>query len=162
MTPKPEHGLGLIEVLMAMAVLSVGLLGATALRAQAQAASQNADWHHLALLSAQDMAQALRSNPLALELGAYHAPQADAALETGALSCHNTPCAPTARAEHDVQRWRQTLAERLPAGRGALLIAGPTQRRLVVMWSSPSNPVASPCAPPWPRDFNCLSLEVSL
>lgn len=162
MTPTHEHGLGLIEVLMAMLVLSVGLLGATTLRAQAQAASQSADWHHRALHSAQNMAHALRSNPDALEQGAYNDPQPNASLALNTQACEIAVCSPTARAAHDVQLWRQSLAERLPSGLGALVVTGPKQRRLVVMWASPNSPAASPCAPPWPSEFNCISLEVSL
>jgi type IV pilus assembly protein PilV len=157
-----EQGLGLIEVLIATLVLSVGLLGSTVLQAQAQAAAQHADWQHQALRSAQDMAQAMRSNPAALKQGAYTAPLAEAAAPTPTQACHTTPCSPMARAEHDVQQWRQELAERLPQGRGALLDTGPEQRRLVVMWQPPRQDGATACPAPWPSDFSCLSLEVWL
>jgi type IV pilus assembly protein PilV len=157
-----ERGLGLIEVLIATLLLSVGLLGATVLQAQAQAAAQHADWQYQALRCAQDMAQTMRSNPLALEQGAYTAPQPDSAPSSSTPACDNTPCAPMARAEHDVQRWRQQLAERLPNGRGALLATGPTQRHLVVMWQSPRRDEATACPAPWPSEWSCLSLEVWL
>jgi type IV pilus assembly protein PilV len=154
-----EQGLGLIEVLIATLVLSVGLLGATVLQAQAQAAAQHADWQHQALRCAQDMAQAMRSNSLALEQGAYTAPQAEAAAPASIQVCQTAPCAPMARAEHDVQQWREQLAERLPDGRGALLATGPQQRRLVVMWQSPRRDESTACPAPWPSEFSCLSLE---
>lgn len=157
-----EQGLGLIEVLIATLVLSVGLLGATVLQAQAQAAAQHADWQHQALRSAQNMAQAMRSNPAALAQGAYTAPHAEAATPVSTQVCHTVPCTPVARAEHDVQQWRQDLAERLPGGRGALLATGPQQRRLVVMWQPPLQDKATACPAPWPSDFSCLSLEVWL
>jgi type IV pilus assembly protein PilV len=157
-----EQGLGLIEVLIATLVLSVGLLGATALQAQAQAAAQHADWQYQALRCAQDMAQAMRSNPVALAQGAYTAPQAEAAAPASTQACHTAPCSPVARAEHDVQQWRQHVAERLPGGRGALLATGPQQRRLVVMWQPPRQDEATACPAPWPSDFSCLSLEVWL
>ena len=157
-----EQGLGLIEVLIATLVLSVGLLGATVLQAQAQAAAQHAEWQYQALRCAQDMTQTMRSNQAALDQGAYTAPQAEAAAPTSTQACHTTPCAPMARAEHDVQQWRQHLAERLPGGRGALLAIGPTQRRVVVMWQSPRRDESTACPAPWPSDFSCLSLEVWL
>jgi type IV pilus assembly protein PilV len=157
-----EQGLGLIEVLIATLVLSVGLLGATVLQAQAQAAAQHADWQHQALRNAQDMAQSMRSNPLALEQGAYTAPEPDAAHPASSQACDTSPCDPVARAQHDVQQWRQHLAERLPHGRGALLVTGPLQRRLVVMWQSPKRDEATACPSPWPSEFSCLSLEVWL
>lgn len=157
-----EHGLGLIEVLIATLVLSVGLLGATALQFHAQEASQQADWQYQALRSAQDMAQAMRSNPVAFEQGAYTAPQTEAAAPASPQACHTAPCTPVARAEHDVQQWRQHLAERLPAGRGALLATGPQQRRLVVMWQPHKRDDASACPAPWPSEWSCLSLEVWL
>ena len=157
-----EQGLGLIEVLIATLVLSVGLIGATALQAQAQAAAQHADWQYQALRSAQDMAQAMRSNSAALAQGAYTAPQAEAAARASTQACHTAPCSPVARAEHDVQQWRQHLAEHLPGGRGALLATGTQQRRLVVMWQPPQRNESTACPAPWPSDFSCLSLEVWL
>jgi type IV pilus assembly protein PilV len=157
-----EQGLGMIEVLIATLVLSVGLLGATVLQAQAQAAAQQADWQYQALLSAQDMAQAMRSNPLAFEHGAYTSPEPDAAQPASTQVCDTSPCDPVARAQHDVHQWRQRLAERLPHGRGALLGTGPTQRRLVVMWQTPQRDEVTACPTPWPSEFSCLSLEVWL
>jgi len=157
-----EHGLGLIEVLVATLVLSVGLLGATVMQAQAQAAAQHAEWQYQALRSTQDMVQAMRSNPLALEQGAYNAPRPDLAPSSSTSACDTAPCAPVARAENDVQRWRQQLAERLPDGRGALLATGPAQRRLVVMWQSPRRDESTACPAPWPSEWSCLSLEVWL
>jgi type IV pilus assembly protein PilV len=157
-----EQGLGLIEVLIATLVLSVGLLGAKLVQSQAQAAAQQADWQHQALRSAQDMAQAMRSNPWALEQGAYTAPPLDTAQAPTLQACDTSPCDPVARAQHDVQQWRQRLAERLPHGRGALLAEGPTQRRLVVMWQSPTQNESTACPAPWPREFSCLSLGVWL
>ena len=157
-----EQGLGLIEVLIATLVLSVGLLGAKLVQSQAQAAAQQADWQHQALRSAQDMAQAMRSNPWALEQGAYTAPPLDTAQAPTLQACDTSPCDPVARAQHDVQQWRQRLAERLPHGRGALLAEGPTQRRLVVMWQSPTQNESTACPAPWPSEFSCLSLGVWL
>jgi type IV pilus assembly protein PilV len=154
--------LGLIEVLIATLVLSLGLLGATVLQAQAQAVAQHADSQHQALRSAQDMAQAMRSNPVALQQGAYTAPEPDAAQPAPSQACDTSPCDPVAQAQHDVQQWRQRLAERLPSGRGALLAEGPTQRRLVVMWQPPTQDESTACPAPWPSEFSCLILEVWL
>ncbi|MEY4506816.1 MAG: hypothetical protein RL297_1394 [Pseudomonadota bacterium] len=160
---KPEHGLGLIDVLISTVVLSVGLLGATAMQVRAQGAANNAHWQHLALHSAQEMAQAMRSNAPAFDLGGYTASEPDGqGTQATAFACTHGACSSGARAEHDVAQWRERLAERLPSGRGVLQATGPKQRQLVVMWASPSTPPISPCPPPWPSEFNCLRLAVWL
>jgi type IV pilus assembly protein PilV len=163
MMHRTEQGLGLLEVLIALLILSVGLLGATAMRLQAQAAAQQAEWQHQALLAAHAITQAMLSNPSALVQGAYTAEHTDGSVATVAdHPCHNRACTPIARAEHDVLVWRTFLAAQLPDGRGLLQSMGLTQRRIVVMWSSPSPHATAPCPPPWPQDRSCWVLEISL
>ena len=106
---------------------------------QAQTAAQHAEWQHQALRAAQTITQAMRSNPSAMTQGAYTAEHSDATVSlTANHPCHIWACHPTARAEHDVLAWQAHLATQLPDGRGILQMTGPTQRRIVVMWSSPS------------------------
>jgi type IV pilus assembly protein PilV len=163
MRHQSEQGLGLLEVLIALLVLSVGLMGATSMRLQAQAAAQQAEWQHQALLAAQAITQAMRSNPSAMAQGAYTAEHTDDTLGSAAHHpCHIRACPPTGRAEHDVLAWRAHLAAQLPDGRGILQAIGPTQRRIVVMWSAPSADNATPCPPPWDRQRSCWVLEVGL
>ena len=158
-----EQGLSLIEVLIALLFLSVGLMGATAMRLQAQAAAQQAEWQHQALLAAQAITQAMRSNPSAMAQGAYTVQDTDNALVSAAHHpCHSQACHPAARAEHDVLVWQASLAAQLPDGKGVLQAMGPTQRRIVVMWSSPSAHATAPCAAPWPQERNCSVWEVQL
>lgn len=163
MMHRSEQGLGLLEVLIALVVLSVGLLGATAMRLQAQAAAQHAEWQYQALLAAQTITQAMRSNPSPMAQGAYTAEHSEATVSLAANHpCHSRACHPTARAEHDVLAWQAQLATQLPDGRGILQMTGPTQRRIVVMWSSPSANAATPCPVPWPTELSCWALEVGL
>ncbi len=163
MMRRTEQGLGLLEVLIALVVLSVGLMGASAMRLQAQAAAQQAEWQHQALLAAQAITQAMRSNPSAMIQGAYTAENADDSVGSVAHHpCERRACTPSARADHDVLAWRAHLATQLPDGRGVLQSMGPTQRRIVVMWSSPSPQAKAPCPTPWPEERSCLVLEAEL
>lgn len=163
MMHRSEQGLGLLEVLIALVVLSVGLLGATTMSLQAQTAAQHAEWQHRALRAAQTITQAMRSNPSAMTQGAYTAEHSDATVSlTANHPCHSWACHPTARAEHDVLAWQAHLATQLPDGRGILQMTGPTQRRIVVMWSSPSANAVTPCPAPWPTELSCWVQEVGL
>lgn len=163
MKHRTEQGLGLLEVLITLLILSVGLLGASAMRLQAQAAAQDVEWQHQALLAVQAITQAMRSNPSAVAQGAYTAEHTHDTLGPAAHHpCHNRACHPTARAEHDVLAWRAHLATQLPDGQGILQSIGPTKRRIVVMWSSPSTHATSVCPAPWPHVGSCWVLEVEL
>jgi type IV pilus assembly protein PilV len=163
MKPTSQLGLGLLEVLIGLVVLSVGLLGASTMRLQAQAAAQHAGWQHQALLSAQSLVQAMRSNPLALSQQAYTAEVgAPPAVSAAQHPCSVSACGPSQRAEHDVLAWQEDLSQRLPDGHGAIQIAQTGERRIVVMWTSPNLPSPHPCPPPWPSERSCLILEVVL
>jgi len=163
-TRSHEHGLGLIEVLISLVVLSLGLLGAMLMWGQAYQAEVQNQWRSDALARAQELSQSMLSNPNAFAQGlGYVAPDAyDNALASGSTVCATQSCSPYARAQHDVLHWRHELALRLPGGRGSVYAAGnPNRRRIVVMWQDPSYEGGDDCQPPAPTGIRCLSLDVS-
>ena len=112
-------GFTLVEVLVALVVLAVGMLGMAVLLLEGLRASRIALEHTQAVNLAADMAERMRANRAAAR--AYDTaegtpdPRLDAACEDAA-----GPCAPEAMAGNDLRRWLDAVAATLPDGRGEI------------------------------------------
>ncbi len=93
------RGFTLAEVLVALLVLSIGLLGAAGLQLASLRSSQDAYLRSQASILALDMIERMRANR-------------DAALAGASAG--------TARSALDLQEWRARIADTLPDGKGAV------------------------------------------
>jgi len=124
-------GFTLVEVLVALVVMAVGLLGIAALYVEGLRAGRTAVYRSTAVNLASDMAERIRANPQAAYEGA--GPGADNA-------CVNGPgdCEPGELAADDWFRWLGDVQERLPTGASASIerddLAPVTQYRITVAW----------------------------
>lgn len=113
------RGFTLIEVLVALVVLAVGMLGLAVLLVEGLQGSRTAIEHTQAVNLAADIAERMRSNRAAAP--AYDTaegtpePRLDVACEDAA-----GPCDPRAMAGHDLRLWLDDVAATLPDGRGAV------------------------------------------
>ena len=113
------RGFTLVEVLVALVVLAVGMLGVAVLLVEGLQGSRSAVEHTQAVNLAADIAERMRSNRAAA--AAYDTaegtpePRVDAACEDAA-----GPCDPRAMAGHDLRRWLDDVAATLPDGQGAV------------------------------------------
>lgn len=108
----------MIEVLVAVVLLSVGLLGLAGLQASGMRVGQSSTHRSQAALLAQDMIERMRANVAAA--GAY-------GHELGAAA---PPCASVATC--DLRDWQMRLRA-LPAGTGAVTVTG-HQATVLVQW----------------------------
>lgn len=112
-------GFTLVEVLVALVVLAVGMLGLAVLLVEGLRGSRGAIEHTQAANLAADVAERMRSNRAAAS--AYDTadgtpdPSIDPACEGPA-----GPCDPRALASHDLRRWLDDVAATLPDGRGTV------------------------------------------
>lgn len=131
-----QSGLTLIETLVALVVLSVGLLGVAALQVHGLSAGRTANYRSHAANLAADMAERIRSNPLGLD--AYAGPGSDnhcTADEGEALEC-----TPEQMAAHDVFLWDRAIRASLPVGDWRIEVDSgsvPPGYRLEVSWVEP-------------------------
>ena len=114
---RRDGGFSLIEVLVALVVLSVGLLGLAALQSTATQFNASAYVRSQATLLAYDMADRIRANRQAGLTGAYNSPY------PGALPTCNAAVAGTV-VQQDLAAWRSALACALPNGNGEVDFAG--------------------------------------
>jgi type IV pilus assembly protein PilV len=106
-------GFSLIEVLVALVVLSVGLLGLAALQTNAVQFNHDAYLRSQATLLAYDIADRIRGNRQAAIDGAYVSGFA------GTLPACNAAVAGTV-VQQDLGAWRRALACSLPLGNGRI------------------------------------------
>src|SRR5262245_49897438 len=111
---RGARGLTMIETLVALVIMSVGLLGIAALHVESVKSARSATLRTKAITLATDMAEKMRANLAATlagdytigpgDLGANHECADDSA--GGAT----VACTPEEMADHDVWLWKQRLA----------------------------------------------------
>lgn len=120
---KNNSGFTLVEVLIAVLVLSLGLLGMAGLQATSLKNNQSAYNRGLATQLAYDIADRMRANRAGL--AAYTAiPPTAAQAKPNCLNL--TGCTPANMAENDLFEWNRSLASLLPSAIGAIAVAGST------------------------------------
>lgn len=162
--PHTQHGLTLLEVLVALTVLSIGLLGIAALQTQGLRAHHSAHLRTQASLMAQDMLDRLRANPLGQQH--YHGFDSQA-YDLPSPGCINNGCEPQQLAEHDLHHWQQQFvrhpAPALPDGRGVIEHTNGITR-IVVLWREAtfSDLAKRQCINDQAADIACISMSVRL
>lgn len=128
-TPRTQQGFGLIESLVALVVVSVGMIGIAALYGQGLSASRTALYRTQAVNLASDMADRIRLNRVAG--AAYAGAAADNDCEPGGAAC-----TPAEMAAHDLFVWGGDLAQQLPSGAGAVTFTAnvPPTYTIQVTW----------------------------
>ena len=117
---QTQHGFGLVESLVALVVVSVGMIGIAVLYGQGLGASRTALYRTQAVNLASDMADRIRLNRRG---GAsYAGAGADSNCDAGG----NTDCTTVQMAAHDIFEWQAQVAGQLPNGVGAVQYAGTT------------------------------------
>lgn len=112
-------GFTLIEVLVAVLVLAIGLLGIAGLQAAGMQMNNSAYLRSQAAILAQDMADRARANTEGYQVGAYDIGNPTSVSKTD--SCYTTSgCSPSNLAQSDVFRWRSNVQSLLPGGEGTI------------------------------------------
>lgn len=110
--PRPSVGFTLVEVLIAVLVMGIGLLGLAGLQTTGLRGTLGAAQRSEATRLAYEIADRMRANPAGVAAGAY-----DNQAGTGD-DCLHGACSPTQLAGYDLAQWLATLGARLPAGAG--------------------------------------------
>lgn len=138
-----QHGFTLIEVLVALLVLSVALLGIAQMQLTGLRFAQDGTYRTQAIILATDMYQRILANQAAT--GITGGTESYSTNPTGAnttidspLDCLNTTCTATVLANYDVAVWRMMIAERIPNGYGIIDGDGITYTITVAWWDRES------------------------
>jgi len=109
-----------MEVLVALIILSIGLLGTAGMQLAGLRYGYSANLVYVATLQANDMADRIRANPVALAAGNYNS-IAGTGSDPG---CISTACTPAQMAATDAYQWNTNNALVLPAGVGTVTGGG--------------------------------------
>ena len=116
-TGRWQAGVGMLEVLIALLVLTVGVLGLTAIQASGLKNSRTAYYRTQATVLAYDIIDRMRANSDQMtSSSAYIITLATSPQGTACTS----NCTPAAIASTDLIEWRTHLAAQLPQGKGAI------------------------------------------
>lgn len=127
-----QSGFGLVEALVALVVVSVGMIGIAVLYGQGLGASRTALYRTQAVILASDMADRIRLNRRAGV--AYQSGGAGADRKCGPGG--GATCSPTQMADHDLWVWNAQIDQQLPAADGKVTYgaAAPPSYTIEITW----------------------------
>jgi len=118
---RASAGFSLLEVLIALVILSVGLLGIAALISTALKSNSSAYMRTQATAMAYNIIDRMRANLPATNLSGYNiAMPAAPYAGTNPTTCTGAPCTSAALATYDIGQWEYDLAKQLPQGMGSI------------------------------------------
>jgi len=113
-------GFSLVELLVAIMILSIGLLGLAALQIAGVRSNQTAYYRSVATQLAYDIADRMRANPVGVANGAYNSNKLLTPDTSLTQQCETASCTPDALAVYDLKQWAYALKYNLPGGLGAV------------------------------------------
>lgn len=137
---RPQRGFTLVESLVAMVVISVGMLGIAALYVEGLRAGRTSIYRTMAIDLASDMADRIRVNPTAGAAYAGGGAQ-NSCVDDGVVVV--VDCTPPQLAAEDIFWWQQSVQTLLPAGAANIAVvpgAGSNAYTITVNWTEPGVP----------------------
>ncbi|HSM10041.1 MAG TPA: type IV pilus modification protein PilV [Lysobacter sp.] len=132
--PSTRQGFALVDVLSALIIMSVGMLGIAGLYVQSMQAGRTSTFTHHAVTLAGDVADRIRANPTA---GLAYAAPAGANNNCVAAG---TDCDVGQMAANDIDVWQTQAASALPNGQVTVAYDGavvPPSYQITVSWDEP-------------------------
>ena len=138
-----QKGLSLIEVMIALAVFSFGLLALAALMASGLKYNTSALHRSYATSQAYDMGDRMRANRLGLDAGYYR----NLSESSTDPDCIESGCTPEQMAQYDTWQWNTDNARLLPEGAGTVSLKSDDPESayfglytITVFWNDDRNP----------------------
>lgn len=119
-SPMRQHGVSLIEVLVAVMIFSIGLVGLAGLLIMATRSNQAAYLRTQVAFLAQNMADRMSANPTAVWDGSYNSTSYPVAASGTTTCTSGSPCTPDDLATHDKQMWSTQLTTFLPSASASI------------------------------------------
>ena len=159
---KHQYGFTLLEVLIALLILSIGLLGLAALQTTALRSNQMASMRTTATTLTYDIIDRMRANPKGVIDGNYVINTATT--PSSPPDCRTGACTTAQLATFDLGEWKNAI-DRLPKGTGEITqVAGPPPvSTITVRWNESRDPAVTgtTCPPASSTDLKCVRLVFS-
>lgn len=118
MNRSGQQGLSMIEVLVAMLIFAIGLLGVAGMQSLALKSSDNSNIRSLVNIHAYEIVERMRANMPAVQSGQYNAISG----ASTATSCLPN-CTPAQLAAWDASEWHANLTADIPTATGTVVYA---------------------------------------
>lgn len=143
MTPSNRfslQGFSLIEVLVALFVLSIGLLGLAAMQTMALTADQGGYLRSQAVILAYDLLDRIRANPLGMANSMANENYDQTPFPTSyPTDCTTAACSYSDLATYDLVKWKGNVTNMMPSGNGTISVVGGSFT-ITITWDDRSNP----------------------
>lgn len=163
---KKSCGFTLLEVMVAMVIFSVGMLGLAGIQAIALQNNNTAYLRTIAMQQAYNMADLLRSstdfdgfvdpafNPVTTSLGAE---------PTSCIANNDTTdCTATQMAQFDIYHWKNRLQQELPSGRGTVT-KNADVFEIIIMWDEKhTGATGEGCDEDSTTDLKCYIIHIQV
>lgn len=126
---KYQSGFTLLEVLVAMIVLSIGLLGLSGLQTSSLRSNHSAFMRSQATTLTMDIMDRMRANREGAVAGSYNINRSASASSSGC----NANCTTGQVAQNDLYQWR-SMVERLPGGESEVNVTADGVASVTVWW----------------------------
>jgi type IV pilus assembly protein PilV len=129
-TKKLSSGFTLLEILIALLIISIGLLGVASLQIRGQQFNQVSYFRTQATLLAYDLMDRIRTNYYLMGKTrvnlAYQVPTPvnvgpSGVIEQPVSTCDNQPCSPQMLINYDLDNWFYSLRDTLPEGEAQIV-----------------------------------------
>lgn len=150
-----SRGVSLLEVLIALVVISIGMLGIAKMQALAIASTRVSSMRSLIAIEASSLASAMHANsvywsapPVASAAATFEVDvtsgatggtitkSSDSALQAGSTDCTSATCVGAPMAEYDLQQWGTALFNVMPTSTGSVICSGlPPACTITVNWT---------------------------
>ena len=159
-----QQGATMIEVMVALFLLAIGLLGMLSLQNTSQRSNQSAMFSSVAVVLARDMANRIIANDDSSSVNddaIYD--DIDTNDVTGTTTECTANCNQGAVLEMDKGQWAQAIRTQLPAGRGMVDVNGNGVHMVTVMWDDQrTGATGTDCSGNAENDLTCVRLEFRL
>ncbi len=162
MNKKKQEGVGLLEVILTVFVISFGFLGFSMLQLKSIRGTNGAYVGSVAVTKANEMADRIRINAKSAINGDYIFTDDGSTLEHKV--CSSVVCTPAELASYDLHVWSVSLRNELPSGSSQIAKDSVTGDLVInVFWDGQRQGVIGRgCDPNEPDDMTCFRVSVRL
>lgn len=138
---RSQRGAGLIEVLVAVVILAIGLLGMAGMTASSIKFNQMSRMRGTGVLLVNDLAERARVNALGFDAGGYASAASKKysfsptlTSESGCSDLVDNKCTPEQLAAYDMNQWLRNVNARLPGGDAFIQTSSAKGARAMDVW----------------------------
>jgi type IV pilus assembly protein PilV len=134
---RQQHGVSLVESMIALLVISIGLLGIAALQVTSISQNSSAFHHSQAVWAAYDMSDRIRAN--SSSFASYNGIKTSIGYSQDCTGIANV-CTSAQMVTADAADW-ETMVGNLPSGQGQIIAqTNPSELLIAVMWDDGGTP----------------------